>query len=201
LLTFQAEVPSSLSSEELHALTHLAEHGPEAELLAWFARIGEGRAQLPKSAPIGLRPIVARACRSFLPAAQIELLAFETAVLTVRIQGVVGFEDTRLFFSLLRQIGGSAVPGLEGYLQSDEVNHATTQHRAIGNAALGDYFRSLAHAFDHYALPALEQRVFTTVEARDAPPPPPEPVAPEPPPPPEPRRGLFSGLRTIIARK
>lgn len=210
VLTFQAGAPhAALPAEDLAVLERLVEHSPTAEIAAWFARIGDTCAQLPKSAPVALRPVFARASRAFAPAPNLELLAFETAVLTLRIQGVVGVEDTRLFFSLLKQIGGAAIPGLEGYLQADEVNHATSQHRAIGNAAMGDYFRSLAHAFDHSALPALEKHLFATVEARTAPPAPAEPAPPAPAPeasrPVEPRRGLFSGLRdlgqSIITRK
>lgn len=200
VLTFQAAAPPAvLSADALAMLGSMIEHSPAAEITAWFARFADPVLQLPKSAPVALRTVFARACRTFTPAANLEVLAFETAVLTVRVQGVVGFEDTRLFFSLLKQIGGTAVHGLEDYLQADEVNHATSQHRALGNAALGDYFRDLAHSFDHAALPKLEQHLFATIEARNSPPPPPEPPAPGPeaPAPAEPRRGLFSGLRNL----
>lgn len=204
VLTFQADAPHTLlAAEPLAALERLVEHSPTAEIAAWFARIEDAFTELPKSAPVGLRTVFARACRAFTPAANLEALAFETAVLTVRIQGVVGFEDTRLFFSLLKQIGGSTVAGLEGYLQSDELNHAVAQHRATDNNATADHLRGLANKFNHRALPALEQHLFATIEARHAPPPPPEPPAPAPeaPPAPEPRRGLFSGLRNIISRE
>ncbi len=204
VLTYRASTPHTvLTAEHLTTLERLAEHSPTSEIAAWFARAGDACPQLAKSEPVGLRPVFAQACRAFTPAANLELLAFETAVLTVRTQGVVGFEDTRLFFSLLKQIGGATIPGLEGYLQSDEVNHAVVQHRASGNTATADYFRGLARDFDHSTLPALEQHLFATVEARNAPPAQPEATAPEPEPSPvtEPRRGLFSGLRTIITRK
>ncbi|MFT3830098.1 MAG: hypothetical protein QM691_10385 [Opitutaceae bacterium] len=197
VLTFQpASAATALPAGELHTIERLVEHGPAAEIAAWFVRLEAARPQLPQSAPGALRAVFARAGRAFAPPAHLESLSFEISVLTLRTQGVIGFEDTRLFFSFLKQIGGATLPALDDYLQSDEVNHATTQHRAVGNATAADYFRTLAHAFDHARLPALEQHLHATIEARHAPPP---PVAPEPPPPAaaEPRRGLFSNLRNL----
>jgi hypothetical protein len=200
VLTFQPEsAAAALSAEELHTIERLAEHGPVAEIAAWFARVDATCPQLSQSAPGALRAVFARACRAFAPAAHLEALSFEISVLTLRLQGVIGFEDTRLFFSLLKQIGGATVPALDDYLQSDEVNHATNQHRATGNTIAGDYFRGLAHAFDHAKLPALERHLLATIEARHTPPPPAEPETPAPAAPPaaEPRRGLFSSLRNL----
>lgn len=201
VLTFQSGPQDAvLTADELLAIERLVEHGPEAEIAAWFAQLGADSARLHKSAAGSLRAIFARCSRAFAPAAHLELLASETSMITLQVQGVVGFEDTRLFFSLLKQIGAKAIPGLEDYLQSDEINHATVQHRAAGNAAMGDYFRGLASNFDHSKLPALEQHLVATLAARTAPPPPPpEPAAPalETPTQPEPRRGLFSSLRNL----
>ncbi len=209
VLTWASAVPQeSWSAEDLATLERMVEHSPAAEISALFARIGKEWVQFPKSAPANLRAVFARTSRIFAPPANLEVLAFETAVITVRVQGVVGFADTRLFFALLKQIGGASLPGVDDFLQSDEINHATTLHRGFGNTAAGDYFRKLAHGFDHHKLPALEKHLFETVEARTAPPPPPpEPAAPQPEQPPaqEPRRGLLSGLRnlsqSIVPRK
>ncbi|HLP08788.1 MAG TPA: hypothetical protein VK178_11530 [Opitutaceae bacterium] len=200
VLTFQPESASAaFPAEELHTLERLTEHGPVAEIVGWFARAIGAYPQPPKTLPGALRHVFARSCRAFAPSAHLEALSFEISVLTLRTQGVIGFEDTRLFFSLLKQIGGPTVPALDDYLQSDEVNHATTQHRATGNTATGDYFRAFAHAFDHAKLPALERHLFATIEARNAPPSPAEPAPPSPAPAPasEPRRGLFSSLRNL----
>lgn len=200
VLTFHLDAPGAGPTADCVALERLVEHGPVAEIEAWFARIGTTSPGLPGSALGGLRAIFARRSRAFAPAAHLERLSFETAVLTLQSQGVVGFEDTRLFFSLLKQIGGPTVPGLEHYLQSAEISHAANQHRATGNTAAAEHFRNLARAFDPGRLPALEQHLFATIEARTTPPRAPADMeAPETgaTPPPEPRRGLFSGLKNL----
>ncbi|MEN6545244.1 MAG: hypothetical protein ABFE07_04310, partial [Armatimonadia bacterium] len=200
LLTFQSGPQDEiLTANELLTLERLVEHSPEAEIAAWFARMGADTARLPKSAAAHLRAVYAQCSRVFAPASHLELLATETALLTIQGQGAIGFEDTRLFFSLHKQNGGKATPGLEDYLQSDEINHAAAQHRAVGNTAMREYFRELAYSFDHAKLPALEQRLVATIAARTAPPPQPEPevLEPESPPQPEPRRGLFSSMLNL----
>lgn len=100
---------------------------------------------------------------------RIELLSFELAVLTLRIQGVIGLEDTRLFFSLIKQIAGDSIPALAGFLESAETNHAVTQHQAVGNTGATTYFRQLAGGFDHTALGKLEQRIIDAAATKIAP--------------------------------
>lgn len=204
LLTFREERADAFPPpEEFPALERLVAHAPAAEITAWFGRLEESWPQLSKSTPGALRDVFARSCRAFAPEENLATVACETAVLTLRLQGIVGLEDTRLFFSLHKQIAGPALPGMDDYLQSDEINHATTQHRTAGHASTADYFRGLAQTFDHGRLPALEQHLSATAAARSAPGVPEPPAAPEPPPPAapaEPRRGLFSGLRTFLSR-
>ncbi len=167
VLTFHEGIPhEELTAIDLYELDRAIEHGPESAVAAWFANVDPQRRALPGATPAYLRTLYFRAARAGVPAARLGTLSFETAVLTLRLQGVIGFEDTRLFFSLLKQIAGEDIPGLESHLESGETHHAAAQHRAAGNTRPAEYFRQLANYFDHTALPNLEQRVVHTAAER-----------------------------------
>ncbi len=197
VLTYHTGIPNEvLTSADLHELDQAVEHGLEAAIMEWFARIGNRSTVLPKSTPAYLRTVFAKACRPGVSGALLEMLSFESAVLNMRVQGVLGFEDSRLFFSILKQIASGSVPGLDRFLEAGEANHAVVQHRSLGNTWAVEYFKAVAAEFDHTALTNLEQRVVHTAAQRAAaaaaqprPTPPPEPVVPEA------KRGFFSGLR------
>lgn len=207
VLTFHTGIPhETLTSTDQLELQHAVEHGPESAIVAWFERIGAQNAALPKSTPAYLRTVFERVCRTYPHPVLLEAFALESAILTLRTQGVIGFEDTRLFVSLLKQIAGQGIPGMETFLEAAETNHAAAQHRAVGNTAAVSYLRSIAATFDHTALPKLEQWVVTTAAQRaaaavqpepDCLPPEREVTISEPVAPDKPRRGLFSGLRDL----
>lgn len=206
VLTFHRGIPDAvLTAADLQALDVAVEHGLDAAVIDWFARIGLRSTSLPKATPAYLRTVFARACRPGVSGSLLEILSFESAVLNMRVQGVLGFEDTRLFFSLLKQIASGSVPGLDRYLEAGETNHAVVQHRTVGNTWAADYFKVIAAEFDHTALATLEQRVIHTAAQRAAAQPRPdpspataaEPAAPEPPIAPGAKRGFFSGLRGL----
>lgn len=204
LLTYHEDIPhEELTAVDLYALDRILENGPETAITGWFGRLDPRHRALPRSTPGYLRSLVARACRDGISAARLGPLAFEVAVLSRRMQGELGWEDSRLFLSLVKQIGGDTVPGLESYLESGEASHAAAQHRAAGHTRQGAYFRQLASYFDHTALPVLERSIQAAVEQRTelvrpmASLPAPAPIACAAVPHPEPRRGLFASLFSL----
>lgn len=204
VLTFHEGIPhEELTSTELFELDRAIEDGPESAIVGWFAKIGPRSAALPKATTAYLRSVFERACRAGTSAPLLDALSFEVAVLTLRIQGVIGFEDLRLFFSLLKQSAGERIPGLEGYLEAGETNHALVQHRTAGNSDSAEYFQRMAKDFDHTRLPTLEQKAINTAAGRTTPmhaPDKPAITAARP----VPRRGLLANLRglgqAILAR-
>ncbi len=205
LLTFHDDIPhEELTAIDLYDLDRVLENGPDSGVAAWFARLETRLPALPASTPAFLRHVFARACAAGVPATRLSALSFELSVLTLRLQNLLGFEDTRLFFSLLKQIKGEAVPGLESYLEAADAAHAATQHSAAGHSRPAWYFRQLAAYFDDTALPALERRVAATVaeRTRSVPVPLPLPVpAPAPVAPVEPRRGFLASVFELLGRR
>ncbi len=169
VLSYHEGIPhEELTSADLCELDRIVENGPDAGIAGWFAQLGARIDALPKSTPACLRTVFERACAKRIPAARIELFAFELAVLTLRIQGPIGLEDTRLFFSLIKQIEADGIQALSGFLDATEANHAVVQHQAVGNTAATTYFRQFASDFDHNALGKLEQRLIDAANQPNA---------------------------------
>ncbi|HLP06782.1 MAG TPA: hypothetical protein VK178_01350, partial [Opitutaceae bacterium] len=160
--------------------------------------LGARRDTLPRTTPALLRQRLLRLGVTAASTERIPALAFELAVLDVQLHGPLGWENTRLFCALLKQINGATVPGLESYLEAAEIAHTASRYRTAGEVAQADYFRRLEAAHDHSALPLLERNVAAAAEQRSraaaAAPATPE-VSPAARPP---RRRFLSGLLDLI---
>lgn len=202
VLTFHEDIPhENLTAVELYELSRALEQGQTAAVSRWFRQIGARAATLPRGTTAHLRELLGRHCHAGMKRETLAAYAFELAALDVQLVGPLGWENSRLFCALLKQIGGDTVPGLESYVEPAEIGQAVLRFRATGNKRQLDYFFGLESVFDHTALQLLERNVLKTAEQRSAeayaatpaarPAPVPQPAAPV-----SIRRGLLAGLFT-----
>jgi hypothetical protein len=132
---------------------------------AWFNLLGQNKSQLPRSTPQLLRQFVLEIWAD--DAVDFATLAFELAVLDVRLNGQIGWENARGFFALLSRIAGSDRAALAAYLTDEDLDEALLVREALGDKAQAAFFRSLLAAFDTKAVRALEKAVFKEADLRE----------------------------------
>ena len=113
--------------------------------------------------------------------------------LDVRCFGILGWENTRLFYALLKHIGGTTCPAFTAYLTDEEIDTAIRFHELLRNEDQVAHFRELRIAFRPRALHNLEQSLFGVARQRDAERP--VPITPAP----APRRSVLAGLWHLVA--
>ncbi|HLP02045.1 MAG TPA: hypothetical protein VK163_08465 [Opitutaceae bacterium] len=167
LLTCHEDLPNEqFTAVELYELDRALEHGPLEQVLNHLRRLGSRCATLPRTTPALLRTRLLRLSASGTSTEWIPAVAFEIAVLDMRLHGPLGWENTRLFCALLKQIYAASIRGLESYLEAAEIAHAANRYRTAGEVALADYLRRLEAEYDRSALPLLERNIATAAEQR-----------------------------------
>jgi hypothetical protein len=159
VLTFHRdETRAWFAARDEARLRYVCERADLAGIRAWFEKMSVRKGELPKDACQYLRLILLKLwnCRM----GDLETLAFEQAVLEVRLFDTMGWENTRMFCALLRRIGGGNLPAFGAYLGEEDIREALALHETLNDAEQCAHFRALAMVHDPKLLGELERAVF-----------------------------------------
>jgi len=166
LLTFHDDVPhEELNALAIYRLDRAVECRDAATIENWFQETGRKRHFLPKDTPSFLKSRLLQHWSN--GRRDLESFAFEQAVLDVRIFGVIGWENTRTFYSLLKRLGGDSSACFDAYLSRDEIDEALAFHRTVRDERQQEHFRHLSARHDPAALLHLEQTIFSAAQERE----------------------------------
>lgn len=166
-LTYHQESTRSWFAE--HGIEHLryvCERADLAGIRSWFETVTANVAKLPKDSCQYLRHLLLQFWNRRM--GDLETLAFEQAVLEVRMLSTVGWENTRMFYTLLRKIGGGDRTAFGAYLNSDDIKEALALHETLGLADQCAHFHALATVHDPKLVDQLEQMIFANAAHADA---------------------------------
>jgi hypothetical protein len=161
VLTFHREETRMwFAKHDLTRLRYVCDRADLAGIRAWFERVCADTEALPKDCCqfLRLQLLTLWNCRM----GDMETLAFEQAVLEVRMFATMGWENTRMFCALLRRIGGGNLPAFGAYLNSEDIAEASALHEALGDAEQCGHFRALATVHEPGLVAELERMVFAT---------------------------------------
>jgi hypothetical protein len=139
-------VQQQLGAERVHALLNACQKADRAEVRAWFAALDPHFEVLSREMPQFLRSAILEMWRDGVRG--LGILAFETAVLDVRMFGDLGWENTRLFCSLLRRITAPGSEVLDPFLNDEEIDCALSAAEKLKQDELIAHFRKVASSYD-----------------------------------------------------
>ena len=167
VLTYHEQAAEAwFADKDLERLRYFCERADLAGMHAWFEKLGAHKETLPKGACQFLRLFLLRLWNKRM--GDLETLAFEQAVLEVRLYDTMGWENTRMFCALLRRIGGGNMPAFAAYLNSEDIQEALVLHEGLGDAEQSAHFRALAAVHDARLVGELERAVFANAAHIDA---------------------------------
>ena len=167
VLTYHEQATEAwFADKDLGRLRYVCERADLTGMRAWFEKLGADKETLPKGACQFLRLFLLRLWNNRM--GDLETLAFEQAVLEVRLYDTMGWENTRMFCALLRRIGGGNMPAFGAYLNSEDIKEALALHEALGDAQQSAHFRALATVHDAKLVGELERAVFANAAHIDA---------------------------------
>ncbi|MGC4074754.1 MAG: hypothetical protein QM760_20075 [Nibricoccus sp.] len=159
VLTFhQAQTQVWFAANDEARLVYVCERADLAGIRAWFERVSANKEEMPKDCCQYLRLMLLRLWNRRM--GDMETLAFEQAVLEVRLFETMGWENTRMFCALLRRIGGGNLPAFGAYLSSEDIEEALVLHESLSDSEQCTHFRALATVHDRRLLGELERAVF-----------------------------------------
>jgi hypothetical protein len=167
LLTFHQEIPHrELNAGEIHQLRTACENNDEKAVRDWFSAIARKKEVLPRDTAQYLRHLL----HELLIAGHksLDLLATELCVLEVRMLDVIGWENGRQFFSLVKRIHGTACTSLKPFLDYADIGIALRLYRHLKMPDEVLHFRALMTAFEANDLNRLESIVQSTARERNA---------------------------------
>ncbi len=165
ILSFHREMPHGLLEFlEISKLRAACTASDYDGIQAWYDGIAGRKHNLPRETPQFLRHVVFDLWRA--AQGDLEGVAFEHAVLEVRLFGAIGWENSRLFYSLLNRVGGSSRQMFAAYVTTEEVDEAIDAYQAAGDATQAAYFRSVLAAYDKGVLGTMRGYVFGHAEQR-----------------------------------
>jgi hypothetical protein len=161
VLTYHQEPTRAwFAAQNMDRLRYVCERADLAGIRAWFAAATADKDALPKESGQYLRSWLLRFWNRRM--GDLETLAFEQAVLEVRLFNTIGWENTRMFCALLRKIGGGDRTAFGAYLTKDDIAEALLWHEALGQSAHCAHLRALAGVHDTQLVEQLEQTVQAT---------------------------------------
>jgi hypothetical protein len=167
VLTYHQESTRAWFAENgIERLRYVCERADLAGIRSWFETVTANTEKLPKDSCQYLRHVLLQFWNRRM--GDLETLAFEQAVLEVRLSSTVGWENTRMFYTLLRKIGGGSRSAFGAYLNSDDIKEALALHETLGQADQCAHFRALAAVHEPKLVDQLEQMVFANAAHADA---------------------------------
>jgi hypothetical protein len=166
VLTYHRESTCAWFAEKgVERLRYVCERADLAGIRAWFEAVTADKDQLPKDSCQYLRLLLLQFWNRRM--GDLETLAFEQAVLEVRLFSTIGWENTRMFCALLRRIGGGNRSAFGAYLTVEDIAEALTLHETLGQADQCAHFRALATVHEKQLIDQLEQTVFANAAHAD----------------------------------
>ena len=154
------------AKRDIERLRYVCERADLAGIRAWFEKVASNKEALPRDSAQFLRLFLLRMWNRRM--GDLETLAFEQAVLEVRLFEAMGWENTRMFCALLRRISGGNLPAFGAYLNSEDIEEGLALHGALGNEEQCAHFRALATVHDSKLVGELEKAVFANAAHFDA---------------------------------
>jgi hypothetical protein len=166
VLTYHQEPTRAwFAARDLDRLRYVCERADLAGIRAWFAAATADKEALPKESGQYLRSWLLRFWNRRM--GDLESLAFEQAVLEVRLFHAIGWENTRMFCALLRKIGGGDRTAFGAYLTREDIAEALLWHETLGQDGHCAHLRALADIHDAHLVVQLEQTVHATAVHAD----------------------------------
>ncbi|MBK9990640.1 MAG: hypothetical protein IPP19_07915 [Verrucomicrobia bacterium] len=160
LLSFHQDIPhEELNAIDIQNLRAACEKGSTEEIQFWFETITRHAHALPMGAPQFLRQFAV----DLWNAGHSEFLqpyATELSVIDSAMFGSLGWENSRLFFSIFKRIHGSACRAASAYLDREDIDNAIEIYRQLGDNDQVVHFRALSTAFDPKELRRLERTIL-----------------------------------------
>jgi hypothetical protein len=167
VLTYHQESTRTWFAEHgIERLRYVCERADLAGIRSWFETVTAKTEKLPKDSCQYLRHLLLQFWNRRM--GDLETLAFEQAVLEVRLLSSVGWENTRMFYALLRKIGGGDRTAFGAYLNSDDIKEALALHETLGLADQCAHFRALAAVHDEQLVDQLEHAIIANAAHADA---------------------------------
>lgn len=162
LMAFHRNVAhAELGSEEIDCLKTACRAGDSTTLRTWFDAAGEGHASLPRDTPQRLRAVLFELWSE--GASILEELAFEIAVLEMRMFDIIAWDNMRTFCSRLKRIGGSTSTLFNAYLSDEDIDEAMLLNEDLGNDDECRYYSRLAAAYRTDTLRNLQRTIVERV--------------------------------------
>jgi hypothetical protein len=166
VLTYHLESTRAwFAGKNVDRLRYVCERADLASIRAWFESLAADKGALPKDSGQYVRSLLLQFWNRRM--GDLETLAFEQAVLEVRLFSTIGWENTRMFCALLRKIGGGNRSAFAAYLTADDITEALTLHEVLGQADQCAHFRALAAVHDTQLIGQLEHAVLATAAHAD----------------------------------
>lgn len=166
LLCFHENIPNEqLSPLDIHTLKDACERSDRAGIQSWFEAAGRRSPTLPKDTPQFLRQLVADL---WTPGSTgfLDTYASELSILDAALCAEMGWENSRLYFALLKRLHGADCKTGAAYIDASEIALALQQRKALEEADGVVHFRSLATGFDPQRLRRLERAVLAAPHER-----------------------------------
>ena len=167
LLSFYRNIPSTwLDASQIARLQGALARRDDETVGRWFANVTSHTDRLPKETPAFLLNVLLKQCTA--GNCDVAVFAFEQAVLSVRLHGALGWENTRIFYALLKRLSGVASTAFDDYLTRAELDSAIRLHEESGDEAQLVHFLGLRARYDEEVLGKLESTINTIAHQRDA---------------------------------
>jgi hypothetical protein len=167
LLSFYRNIPSTwLDASQIARLQGALARRDDETVGRWFASVSSHTDRLPKETPAFLLNLLLKQCTA--GSCDLAVFAFEQAVLSVRLHGALGWENTRIFYALLKRLSGAASTAFDDYLTRAELESAIRLHEESGDEVQLVHFLGLRERFDEEVLGKLATTINAIAQQRDA---------------------------------
>jgi hypothetical protein len=167
VLTCQKAIPNEvLTLSAVEGIQHALDRRDPAAVRAWFTSLPWPKSQLPRETPAFLKRVVLD--RVMAGESDHAPLVFEQAVLDVRLYGVLGWENTRSFYVLLKRLTGAATTIFDAYLDTTDLDSCVRMHEEFGDQRQLAHFVNLRSKRTPATLARLERMVAAAALIRDA---------------------------------
>jgi hypothetical protein len=168
LLAFHRRIPrEKFKSLDIQTLKKACKKSDKNGIRTWFETIATRKSSLPKSTPQLLRQLILHLWtaghRDFL-----DIFAPELAVLDYAMFDALGWENTRLFFAVLKRIHGAACRSASAFLDKGEINAILGMHKHLKDTDQIDHFHALSVNFDAETLRRLELATISAAKKNRA---------------------------------
>ena len=147
-----------LGAERCELLLTAARRADRAYLRAWFEDLTSHLEILSKDTPLYLRSVLLGLWRR--GEGDLAGLAYEIAILDVRLFGAAGWENTRAFCGILRRITAPGSEVLDPFLSDEEIDTCLLAVESLRQDELIAHFRRLATSYNTKLHRDLHRSVF-----------------------------------------